>query len=76
MVTPWAKRYTASVIERYLELDSSLQGMNPIEKKLIDAYKPAVMTVLDRIKDCSEAQALKAFREWSKLHSYQVNLMP
>ena len=40
-----------------------LQGMNPIEKKLIDAYKPAVMTVLDGLKDCSEAQ-YKAFGEW------------
>ena len=63
VVTPWVKRYTASVIERYLELDSSLQSMNPIEKKLIDAYKPAVMTVLDGLKDCSEAQ-YKAFGEW------------
>ena len=81
VVTPWVKRYTSSVIERYLELDSSLQSINPLDKKVVDAYKPAVMTVLDGLKDCSEAQ-YKAFGEWmmpliTKLilcHDFEVRL--
>ena len=56
---PWVKRYTASVIERYLELDASLQGENPIDKALIDAYKPAVMTVLEGLKDCTAERYYK-----------------
>ena len=59
----WVKRYTAAVIERYLELDASQQGDNPIDKRLIDAYKPAVMTVLEGLKDCS-AERYHAFGEW------------
>jgi brefeldin A-inhibited guanine nucleotide-exchange protein len=64
VITPWARRYTASVVERYLELDASLQSINPIEKKLIDAYKPAVMTVLDGLKDCTESQYRAFGGEW------------
>merc|ERR1712146_128049 len=64
VVTPWIKRYTTSVIERYLELDSSLQGTNPLDMKVVDAYKPAVMTVLDGLEDCSQAQ-YQAFGEWA-----------
>lgn len=63
LVNPWIKCYTEVVMERYLLLDGSLTSSNPIQKDLIDAYKPAVMSALQCLSQCTPAQC-QAYNPW------------
>ena len=47
----WIHRFSRTVIERYIDLDSSLHSLEPFEEEYILAYSPAIKNVLQILKD-------------------------
>ncbi len=47
----WIYRFAKTVIERYVDLDASLRSLEPMEEEYIQAYSPAIKSVLQILKD-------------------------